>query len=267
MLQETAKNLLLNEEVDIVIGYAEGSEGLVRAHFARTVNSTGDFIYDERCIQNLAVYLVKGEVKKLGKMAVFANLSTIRSVLQVASENQLSEEDLLVLALEGSNEIKVLKTFEELKQYVASRDLGISEDDQKLLEKLDEMSREDRWQYWLNQFSKCIKCYACRATCPMCYCGRCQTDFNQPQLITVEATPLGNLEWHTMRAMHLAGRCVTCGDCGRACPVGIPIHLLTVKAAQTVKRSFDADAGTDAEMPSVMSTFEKDDKEDFIKYE
>jgi Fe-S oxidoreductase len=101
----------------------------------------------------------------------------------------------------------------------------------------------------------------------MCYCGRCQTDFNQPQLITADATPLGNLEWHTMRAMHLAGRCVTCGDCGRACPVGIPIHLLTIKAAKTVKESFGVDAGTDADMVSVMSTYEKDDKEDFIKHE
>lgn len=267
MLQETAKNLLLNEEVDIIIGYAEGSEGLTRAHFARTVKNTADFIYNDRCIQNLAVYLVKGEVKKLGKMAVFATLPTIRSILQVASENQLTEESILVLALESSSDIKTLRTFDELKQYVAKQDLGIAGDDRKLLESLEGRKQEERRKYWLDQFSKCIKCYACRATCPMCYCGRCQTDFNQPQLITVEATPLGNLEWHVMRAMHLAGRCVACGDCGRACPVGIPIHLLTIKAAQTVKQAFDVDAGTDAEMTSVMSTFKKDDKEDFIKYE
>ena len=266
-LQKAAQDLLAKEEVNLVIGYAQGSDGNVTAHFARHADHTNDFIFDESCVQNLAVYLVKGEVKKMGKIAIFATLPTMRSILQVASEHQLNEENLIVLGLNGSDELQEWRTFKELEKVVAIQELKPSASDLQLIQELAGKTREERWLFWQSQFSKCIKCYACRAACAMCYCGRCQADFNQPQLITIEATPLGNFEWHTMRAMHLAGRCVNCGDCGRACPVGIPVHLLSIRSAMTTKESFDVDAGTDAQMVSAMSTFEKDDKEAFIQHE
>lgn len=266
-LQQAAQTLLENEEVNIVIGYAQGTEGEVRAHFARRVEDTKAFIFDDRCVQNLAVYLVKGEVKKMGKSGIFATLPTLRSILQVASENQLTEEKLTVLALLDEGKVQRLDSFKEMEQFVADQALTVSDADRELIEKLETMSSEERWAFWQDHFSRCIKCYACRAACPMCYCVRCQADFNQPQLITVEATPLGNFEWHTMRAMHLAGRCVSCGDCGRSCPVGIPVHLLSIRAGMTVKEKFKVDAGTDSRMVSALSTYNVDDQEDFIKHE
>jgi len=33
--------------------------------------------------------------------------------------------------------------------------------------------------------------------------------------IPVASHELGNLDYHLMRAMHLAGRCVNCGECAR----------------------------------------------------
>lgn len=267
ILQKAAKDLISNDGVKVVIGYARDSEGEVKAHFAMNPESTTDFIFDEECIQNLAVYVVKEEVKKLGKAGVFATLPTVRSILQVASENQLTEDNLVVMALTGSGELHECRTFKEMEAFVASQETEISAEDMQQIRELEEMTAEERWQFWQKQFTKCIKCYACRATCPMCYCGRCQADFNQPQLITIEATPLGNLEWHTLRAMHLAGRCVACGDCGRACPEGIPIHLLTIRATMTVAESFNVEVGKDSQMVSALSTFDKEDKEDFIEHE
>ncbi len=67
----------------MVIGYANGSGRQVRAVFIRDPAATGKLIFDERCQQNLAVYLLKPEIRKLGKPALVATLPVLRSVLQL----------------------------------------------------------------------------------------------------------------------------------------------------------------------------------------
>jgi ferredoxin len=59
-----------------------------------------------------------------------------------------------------------------------------------------------------------------------------------------------------MRAMHLAARCVNCGDCFRACPLKIPLNLLTKRI---IADSFGEDD------VYALATFKPDDKEDFIR--
>jgi ferredoxin len=263
-LRKKAEALLAGKTVSLVIGYEE-AEGTVRPLFARTPEETGKLIFDERCVHNLALYFKKKEVKKLGKAAIVASLPLIRSLLQMASENQVKETDFMVLGMTKDGGVVEFTGFKDMEAYVASSNLDLPEKDREMLRRIESMTPEERMKFWTEQFSRCVKCYACRAACPMCFCGRCQVEYNQPQIITVEATPLGNLEWHFMRAMHLAGRCVSCGECGRACPMQIPVHLLTARATLTVKEKFGAYAGTSAEMKSVMSTFKPEDKEDFIQ--
>ena len=48
----------------------------------------------------------------------------------------------------------------------------------------------------------------------------------------------GNFAWQIARAFHLAGRCVGCGECSRACPAGIDLALLNIVAAQGGAREF-----------------------------
>ena len=84
---------------------------------------------------------------------------------------------------------------------------------------------------------------ACAATpaaqvCPMCFCERCVADKTQPQWIETSPHARGNLAWHITRALHLAGRCVDCGECERACPAGIPLGLLNRKIAAVVADRF-----------------------------
>jgi L-lactate utilization protein LutB len=127
------------------------------------------------------------------------------------------------------------------------------------------MSREERWAFWQKELSRCMKCYACRNSCPMCYCEHCTMDCNRPQWVPVASHTIGNLEYHMVRTMHLAGRCVQCGECGRACPVGIPVHLLTYSAEESVHELFGQQAGRKAKLDYALSTFRADDKESFIR--
>ena len=90
-------------------------------------------------------------------------------------------------------------------------------------------------------------------------------DCNRPQWVPVPSHAIGNQEYQLVRAMHLAGRCVQCGECGRACPVGIPVHLLTFYAEDSVHAQFGQRAGASATIDYALSVFRPDDKETFIR--
>lgn len=265
-VKKKAKELLETGAVKVVIGYGEGTENAVRPVFITDAAQTDQLIFDERCTHNLALYLTKHEVKHLGKAAIVAPLFVMRSILQLASESQVKEDNVLALGVSSKAELIPLdEGFKGLETYIATCQLSLPQKEQEIITKLDAMSSTEKWEFWTNELSRCMKCYACRSACPMCYCTRCQVECNNPQWITVEATPLGNYEWHLMRAMHLAGRCVNCGECARACPLKIPINLLTYKTVNTVMEKFDAVAGVSAGMESVLSSYKIDDKENFIR--
>jgi len=263
-LNNKAKQLLESGAVKVVIGYGKGTGDTRRPIFIRTAERVGDLVFDAACTQNLATYLTKAEVRAMGKMAIIAIPSTLRSILQLAAEKQLREENVLTLAiLDGS--LRELGTFEAIEETVATIPDAISNADQQMIDKLTAMSVSERRAFWAAELSRCVKCYACRSSCPMCYCERCTMDSNRPQWIPLASHAVGNLEYHMVRAMHLAGRCVQCGTCGAACPVGIPVHLLTIFAEGTVRQHFGQKGGASSKLDYAMTTFKPDDKETFIR--
>ena len=260
-----AKDLLSSKTVDVVIGYGKGSGNFARAEFIRKPEDADKLIYDETCIQNLATYVQKHEVKHLGKIAIVANNYTLRSLLVLASEFQFKDGDILALFINAENKLVEMPNFQSIEAHLATINPGLKPDEKEIVDRLEKMSLQERWDFWQKEFSKCFKCFACRSSCPMCYCTKCMTESNQPQWIPVAASDLGNMEWHIMRAMHLAGRCVNCGDCARACPMDIPLNLLTYNLIEGVQHDFEAIAGMKATAVSALSTFKPDDKETFIK--
>ena len=263
-LRNKAKELLADGTVKVVIGYGKGTGGAARPIFVRSADKVHDLVVDGACTQNLATYLTKAEVRALGRMAIVAVPSTLRSILQLAAERQVREEQVLALAVVDGG-MKELSTFDAIEEIAATIPDAISDADQKMIDKLTAMSVSDRRAFWAAELGRCVKCYACRSSCPMCYCERCTMDCNRPQWIPVASHALGNLEYHMVRAMHLAGRCVECGTCGAACPIGIPVHLLTFFAEGTVRRQFGQKGGASAKLDYALSTFKPDDKEEFIR--
>lgn len=263
-LNSRAKELLEKKDVSVVIGYEEGSAGLARPAFISDPMKADKLIYDERCTHNLATYLTKPEVKKQGKMAVMATLPVMRSIMMLISEQQVTADDIVVLGISSDGKLLDVPDINVMQGIIEKSDLGNPVKDRELLAEMAKMSPEQRFEWWGKELSKCIKCYACRQACPMCYCTRCAVEVNQPQWIPVQSNVQGNFEWHILRAMHLAGRCISCGECGRACPVGIPCHLLTMQLADQTLKYFNVHAGTSDKMKSVMSVYETGDKENFI---
>jgi ferredoxin len=259
-----AKELLENKTVQVVIGYEAGPTGLARPAFITDPAKAESLIYDDRCVQNLAVYLTKREVKNIGKMAIVATLPIMRSIMMLISEQQLFADNIVVIGISEDGKLLDIANNKVMQGYIEKSDLSNPAKYKDLLAELNKLSPEEKFLYWKKELSKCIKCYACRQACPMCYCTRCTVEVNQPQWIPVQSNTHGNMEWHILRAMHLAGRCISCGECGRACPVGIPCHLLTMQLTDQVYNYFKVYAGTSEKMSSVLSTYEPNDKESFI---
>jgi len=264
-LKEKARDLLKNKDVQVVIGYGDGTGGKPRAIFIRDPKDAERLIFDEKCEQNLAVYLMKHEVKKLGRPAIVATIPVVRSIIQLAAENQIAEGSIVILAVTPDGKLTEIKTLRDAETFVSSNPPHTRPEDLEKLERIEKMTVEERWTYWLDELSRCFKCYACRSSCPMCYCERCTIECNQPQWVSPASHHLGNVEWHIIRAMHIAGRCVNCGECARACPLDIPINLLTLKVSEDIRKNFGLTAGMSATLEYALSTFKTDDKEEFIR--
>jgi ferredoxin len=127
------------------------------------------------------------------------------------------------------------------------------------------MSPQERWDYWMGEFERCIRCYACRSVCPTCYCPQCLADKNQPQGIDSSPLARGNLAWQLVRAFHHAGRCVECGECERACPMDIPLVGFMSGMRDVVREKFACEPGQTADATCPLGTYSEDDKEDFFR--
>ncbi|MBQ8799194.1 MAG: 4Fe-4S dicluster domain-containing protein [Lachnospiraceae bacterium] len=98
------------------------------------------------------------------------------------------------------------------------------------VEKLEAMTPDERFAFWQNELSRCIRCNACRDACPACTCEKCV--FDNPNSGVENKAPANSFEekmFHIIRAYHVAGRCTDCGECSRVCPQNIPLHLLNRK--------------------------------------
>jgi formate dehydrogenase subunit beta len=130
----------------------------------------------------------------------------------------------------------------------------------------EKLEPKKRWERFADEILKdCIRCYACRDACPLCYCHECFVDEAQPQWCGKTQDGADVATFHILRAFHCAGRCTDCGACQSACPQGINMRRLTSKIEKDIRGMYGWEPGLDPEAQPPMSVFRPNDPEDFIK--
>ncbi len=133
-----------------------------------------------------------------------------------------------------------------------------------IVEDFEKKSLDERWKYFQEQISKCIRCYACRQVCPNCYCKECFAEQTRPKWIGPTNNISDIMFYQIGRIFHMAGRCIDCGACGHACPMGIDLRTFTYKLVKDVKELFDYEAGLSFEDLPPLATFKPEDKQEYI---
>jgi formate dehydrogenase (coenzyme F420) beta subunit len=278
-LRQTCRCLLEEGTVQVVIGYGRPrADGPTVPVFITRAADCEQLVWNDRCYFNLTVYLSRKEIRALGKPAIVVKGCDERALVVLEKESQIVCSEIVVLGMAcegvGRPRLRKCEACDVRMPRRADHVIGQSPADGRPaqtdhryaeVEAFLQKSPEERMAYWKAELARCVKCYACRRACPICYCNQCITEKNRPVAISTSATLKGNFAWQITRAFHLAGRCVGCNECARACPAGIDLQLLNLSLARAAEENFAFRAGMDPEAEPVIGTYSQEDRGEFIR--
>jgi len=277
--------------VAAVIGYLPGRRnGSAVPGIVTDPAKAKELIFSPACVNNLALYLTKAkkEVRGKGRLAIVAKGCDMRALAGLIAESQLKRDELVIIGVAcagvyagGTDRTAPLtdgsiagKCRECVVHLPEGADLlagslpqlpMLSPLEAQELARLEALTPAERWAFWKEHFSRCVRCMACRQVCPFCYCEQCLCDRNRPQALESTPRPAGNMAWHIVRAMHLAGRCAGCAECERVCPMDIPLNLLNRKMAKELKELYGYEAGLEPQGKGPLAEYKETDDQSFIK--
>ena len=227
---------------------------LVKEH---RINRENVYVIAVECLGKLDIQKIKAQ-----GCSFVTDVEVVEKEVKVISplgETVLSKPEIVLSKCEVCNKTHQVKDEEIILHERAERDVNRFEE----VAKLEAMTEEERFAFWREQLSKCIRCNACRNVCPACSCVKCVFD-NPASGIAAKANDDKFEEqlFHIIRAFHVAGRCTDCGECSRVCPQNIPLHLLNRKFIKDIDNFYgEYQAGETAEGKTPLTSYTEGDLE------
>ena len=274
LLRKLANEFLQRPDAECFIGYEEGPNGSVRPAFIRRPEDIHRLVWNQKCYPNLTAYLPDFPKQKR-VIGITVKGCDARALRELIRAHQVERHSVYVVGLpctglKTPGEDRIAErwfgcVFPEAFQYDAA--LGPMKTPDGLArteyETLDNLSNKERREFWKLEFEKCIRCDACRKICYACFCPECILDSTQPRWLSRRQNLGEKLFFHSVRALHLVGRCIGCGECERACPAGVRLMLLNRYLQKQLEDLFGyRGAGILEDAPPLL-TFLRDDPDPF----
>ncbi len=294
-IQEIATRLLSDGEVDIFIAWEKGPFAYqTKPYLAHTVEDVDKIVFDEYSVHNIANLLLKfrdGDQK----IGIVAKGCDSRGIVRLLEDNQFTRERLYIVGLGCpgvKDPLKAMhnnsgfrknpveneladKCYDCIQPNAVIYDEFIGEEqeargtDERFarVDEIENMSPDERYEFFADIFSACIRCYACRQVCVACNCRVCIFDETKPQWVGRETSLSDNMMYHMIKALHMSGRCIECGECERVCPVNIPLMTINKKLIKDISTFYGPyDAGLEyvpGRKPP-LSVYDEQDRDDFL---
>jgi formate dehydrogenase (coenzyme F420) beta subunit len=278
-IQDIAAKLFAEGKIDVFVGYrVNGFDDNQVPVLIKDPQDVSKLVFTNKSVFNLVNYL-KSDHTRRKRVGLVVKGCDSRSLNLMLTENQVKRENLYVVGIccEGvvddagqkmqncvecvvpdavvSDELLGTPSATVPKPYVTNKDIAAL-----ALKPLTE-----RAAYFEEVFENCIRCNACRHSCPLCYCAKCCIDQETATLYNGANTTSGAFHALMTWSLHLAGRCVDCRNCEKACPSHLPLHLLHKQNESVIYENFQEHlAGVIPEDRGAFYKYSLKDPDDFI---
>lgn len=261
-IQAIAAGLFAEGKIDVFLAWEQGElDFQTRAYTARSAEDVKNIVFNEYSIYNVANSLLKFRDGH-EKIGIAVKGCDSRGVVRLLEDLQIKRDRLYIVGIPCpglKDPLAAARKYSGLGKTKESEGLA-----QKCLDciqpnpviydelagpeqsprqqgerfarvkQIEQMSADERYKFWEDTLSTCIRCYACRQVCVACDCRTCIFDEMKPQWVGRENSTTDNMMYHLVKHAHMAGRCIECGECERVCPVNIPLMLLNQKLIKDV---------------------------------
>jgi len=276
-IQDIAARLFSEGKIDVFVGYR--STGYDENQVPVIITDAGEvdkLVFNDRSVFNLVNYL-KFEHTRSKRVGIVVKGCDSRALNLLLTESQVKRDNLYIIGIacegvlgeDGRKAQNCLEcvmpdavVYDELlgtpsgkREYVVNADI---------LE-IAAKGLTERAAYFEDVFSSCIRCNACRHSCPLCYCAKCCIDQDSSALYNGSNTESSAFHALMTWSLHLAGRCVDCRNCEKACPSHLPLHLLHKQNEMVIYQNFQGHlSGLVPEERGAFYKYSLSDPDDFI---
>ncbi|MCX6287771.1 MAG: 4Fe-4S dicluster domain-containing protein [Bacteroidetes bacterium] len=276
-IQDIAAKLFTDGKIDVFVGYRmNGFDDNQVPAVITDPKEVSTLVFTEKSVFNLSNYL-KADHTRNKRVGLVVKGCDSRSLNLLLTESQVKRDKLYIIgiACEGVVDDKgqkvqncmeciipdavvydeILGTPKGKKDYIVNADIKA----------LAEKGLVERREYFEEIFENCIRCNACRNSCPLCYCTKCCID--QETATIYNGSNTSSSAFHALMtwSLHLAGRCVDCRNCEKACPSHLPLHLLHKQNEKVIFGNFQNHlAGVEEGDRGAFYKYSLKDPDDFI---
>lgn len=294
-IKDIARQLFEEKKIDLFLAWEKSDfDFQSMPFFARGVEDVDKIIFDEFSIHNLSNALLRFRDGK-ERIGIVVKGCDSRGIVRLLEDHQFTRDRLHIVGVCCPGMKDPLKAFRNESGFEKNIDTDLSADKCKdciqpnpviydvllgeeqpvplqgerflKVKEMEALTPDEKYKFWEETLSTCIRCYACRQACVACNCRTCIFDESRPQWVGRESEVSDNMMYHIIRAFHMTGRCIECGECERVCPVNIPLMLLNQKLIKDVDNYFGPfDAGLKYEEGAKppLSKYRENDPDDFL---